>query len=1855
MTRARNSKKNSRTMRTGRASGLEDGFGTAGVVSAWKDAFGELEPRTLLSDVQGPIGGEPGDSLGSVSWHGSVVDVVRDSWIITFNDLLGVNQAVERANEVISTLGIRAQDVRAIGRGGYAVFTALDGFRESDVDRVLARVGGVRGVEPNTVYRPQAIPNDPLLSRQWGLLNTGQEVPPSSGNFGNFGADVGAAAAWDRTTGSEDVIVAVIDTGIDITHPDLVANIWRNPGEIAGDGIDNDGNGLVDDVTGYDFGDGDTNPNDPVGHGTEIAGIIGAVGNNNVGVSGVAWNVKLLPLKVARASIGNAIALDAVIAAHDYATALIENQGQNIVASNNSYGELMAQGAQAAEEAAIRRFTDAGATFITAAGNQAENLDTGAVFYPASYKAFNSSIIVVGATNNRDELSLTSNFGRTTVDIAAPGDLIFTTTRGGGFDFGTNAASTSYSAAFVTGAVALLKTSKPNASTDEIRRAIVRGADLVPALQNVVAAGGRLNIDAALRNISIAGPTVTGIFPGAVASNVTSIVVSFSESVLSPVLASAVTLLRSGGDGIFGNGNDSAITITQPMISLVGNVLSVDLSGDFPGGLANDTYQLTLVASGIQDLDGNFLNGTTATPLPSDNEVYAFQVVTNSGAFEPNDTVTTGTPVVFSTSGQAVFENAQIGDGTQGSLDVDIYRFTLTGPGLIVAMVDARSLPLPSTLDSVLSLYDAASLVPMIPAPIANNDNFNGLDSRLEYFVPTGGTYYLVVSGFGNDDFDPRVAGSGSAGSVGDYRLTLDVSVDTSDPVSVNAAGLPLAIPDPVVGVPQTLSSSISVFDARRIQDLNVRMTLTHPFVSDLQVRLRHHIEGQDPVNDRVVSLVLARGGAGDDFVGTVFDDEAVTSVVNGAAPFTGSFRPEQTLNRFDGRQASGVWTLEVTDTRAPSVGTLVSWGLDFTLANNVFGPFELNDTVGLVTTPILNGVGAATRDAFIGDGAFGLRDVDLFRIIAPAGTTITATINVPANPGDPLEGPSSNRLDTVLRLFDASGNELVLDNREDTQNSSLSFVVDPGGIFFVGVSGASNTTYNILSGGSGTSTVATGNYRLTVQVAGGISNGSVISSAGVNGVMLGVNADGSIGVPTGSVPASASTQQPVGLALGQNEFVLNNGQASESFFGATYNGFSFQNSGPSGRSDLEVSVSDESDPANRRVVITGLFRDLRIQRTFSYGINDRFIAVDVTLTNTSLSDINDVAWVEAFNPQTGLNRATTVARTVNNVDNGTGRLVTASFVDNGFPGGLTIGLATGSLPAGLRATAAVQDLDSVRDPFQVLENSTPDPDTSGTDTGVEEDRLIALAFGTNPAERIGSNQSISFRYFILMGASVAEVNTAFATLDADAGTGHFVQDPQGSDPLRGYDPGTGTSSLPYAIYYPEGYANDRASTFLPIVNHGEAPARVVVIARYENGVRDQVLYDSATGDIDGDLLVDGTIAARTRTGLTITTPAKYADQTTLVRRDEPYSLEVRSSQPVAANLSHFDFGVSTGEAFTGTTNTTWTFGEGYFGEGVNDFVVFYNPNQSTIRVSLTIYPENGIPAFTVPALDLQGLRRGGWSLANLLAGTLPSGTPFGMRLVAQGPIVAALTHFDTNLQGGFGVLGTPGIGSTSGATPEGQLGISATSEFVTILNTNNTAANVTFTFFFQNGSAFRHEQVVPANRRGGFSVGSLVGFPIGQQAYSITYVSDVPVSMTLPSFARGEATGSEFSGQAASTWLFADGFRPLAGNQVTEYLRLFNPTTVPLTVEITMSFNDGGTETFRRTLAASAANEFDIHDFVTGFRRTEGSTPGIGSFYGLRVRASQPIVAYMAHFDSNFFGGFGTLGTPVGLVSQLG
>ena len=275
----------------------------------------------------------------------------------------------------------------------------------------LERRPGVVYAEPDWRREAFATPNDPLFPQQWSLLNSGQEVFKRQGTPG---ADIHATPAWDVETGSPSVRVAVVDTGISLTHPDLVQNLWTNPGEIAGNGLDDDGNGYVDDVHGWDFTSNDSDPSDTIdpdeGHGTHIAGIIGAAANNGIGIAGINWATSLMAVRTPLDLVGE-------VAAFKYA----RDNGARVV--NYSAGSAQYS---PTERAAIEAAPNV--LFVVAAGNDHQNTDADPV-YPCSYPSLN--IICVGATNQDDALSEFSNFGPATVDLAAPGENILSTFPGG--------------------------------------------------------------------------------------------------------------------------------------------------------------------------------------------------------------------------------------------------------------------------------------------------------------------------------------------------------------------------------------------------------------------------------------------------------------------------------------------------------------------------------------------------------------------------------------------------------------------------------------------------------------------------------------------------------------------------------------------------------------------------------------------------------------------------------------------------------------------------------------------------------------------------------------------------------------------------------------------------------------------------------------------------------------------------------------------------------------------------------------------------------------------------------------------------------------------------------------------------------------------------------------------------------------------------------------------------------------------------------------------------------------------------------------------------------------------------------
>ena len=343
----------------------------------------------------------------------AIVTFKRTATLTTAKDILA-KHALQFSNHFVELSAHRGQHMGLVRTKGR---TTLRLIAELKADP------SVETAEPNYLRWTSAQPNDTLFNSLWALRNTGQTVNGTAqavnGTTGTSGDDIKFAAAWRlaRPTAAQ-VVVGVIDTGVTLTHPDLLPNFWTNPGEIAGNGVDDDANGYVDDLHGCDFVGHTGNPTDSGYHGTHVSGTIAAAGNNHLGVVGIDYQARIMALKVS--SDGNTIDSAAEIAALQYAT-LMKGRGVNIVALNASFG---GGGSTSAESAAIQAAGNAGIIFVAAAGNESSNNDT-TLTYPASYRLPN--MIVVAASDQNDALATFSNYGATTVDLAAPGVNILST------------------------------------------------------------------------------------------------------------------------------------------------------------------------------------------------------------------------------------------------------------------------------------------------------------------------------------------------------------------------------------------------------------------------------------------------------------------------------------------------------------------------------------------------------------------------------------------------------------------------------------------------------------------------------------------------------------------------------------------------------------------------------------------------------------------------------------------------------------------------------------------------------------------------------------------------------------------------------------------------------------------------------------------------------------------------------------------------------------------------------------------------------------------------------------------------------------------------------------------------------------------------------------------------------------------------------------------------------------------------------------------------------------------------------------------------------------------------------------
>ena len=644
---------------------------------------------------------------------------------------------VERTGPSAANIGpsrrsLRETAERRVGVRQRRTFNQLPGiavlhFDESqpvgDVIAELEATGLYESVEIDRAVRPLATPNDPAFTNGslWGLHNTGQ-------SNGTNDADIDAPEGWDIRREAPNVIVAVIDSGIRLNHQDLKGNLWINPNEIAGDGKDNDGNGYIDDVHGINAITNSGVPADDRGHGSHVAGTIGAVGNNGIGSTGIAWRVKMMALKFLPAE-GEGSTADE-IECINYAIA----NGAHII--NASFGSDVSLNA---ELAAIRRARDAGIIFVAAAGNDGLDNDVSRS-YPANYALEN--IVSVAASTRTDTLAYFSNFGSGAVDLAAPGEAIYSTTSDSDSAYDLNQ-GTSMAAPHVSGVLALLRAEYPAESYRQLINRLLRGVERVPGLDGRVQTSGRLNLARALSTTSnrpfnddfasrasIAGANVrvrndnTGATSEATEP-------AHANNTGSTTLWWEWTAPMSSR--VFVDTLDSAYDTVLAVYtgSTLGSLTEVASNDNIPEGTAS---RVTL----------NTTAGTRYQIAVAGKSGLSGLTIVNIGSVPENDdfadaTEVTGASVkVDGTTRNASKEAGETNHGGPGSRSV-WYRWTAPASGTYQAAAFATE------INTLLAVYRGASLASLTQLDANDNPVSGNSDALVTFEATAGTTYHFAV------------------------------------------------------------------------------------------------------------------------------------------------------------------------------------------------------------------------------------------------------------------------------------------------------------------------------------------------------------------------------------------------------------------------------------------------------------------------------------------------------------------------------------------------------------------------------------------------------------------------------------------------------------------------------------------------------------------------------------------------------------------------------------------------------------------------------------------------------------------------------------------------------------------------------------------------------------------------------------------------------------------------------------------------------------------------------------------------------------------------------------------------------
>ena len=394
-------------------------------------------------------------------------NLVEDEFILGFDATSGRSEKIAYSLD----LGLQTLKLNSVSQTVHA-----KGKLNQLAAKKLLASGQVKFIEPNYLFRAFRQPEDPLYPEQWASNNTTTNI------------DLDLQEAWEQTTGDREIVVALVDSGIEYTHPDLKNNLWLNTREIPKNGKDDDGNGIVDDIYGFNSISEDGQVFDELGHGTHCAGIIGAEGDNSLGVSGVNWQVKLMALKFMNDS-GVGTTQDA-IEAIEYALKM-KAEGVNIRVINSSWGGYFHS--QALENV-IRAANDAGILFVAAAGNFGSNNDSNPI-YPASYQIDN--IISVGAIDKEGNLASFSNYGESSVDLAAPGVEILSTEKGNTYSFRSG---TSMAAPYVSGVAALLAAKEPILTAGQLKSRLLNTTKTLATLDTLVRTAGMISASGVIDN-----------------------------------------------------------------------------------------------------------------------------------------------------------------------------------------------------------------------------------------------------------------------------------------------------------------------------------------------------------------------------------------------------------------------------------------------------------------------------------------------------------------------------------------------------------------------------------------------------------------------------------------------------------------------------------------------------------------------------------------------------------------------------------------------------------------------------------------------------------------------------------------------------------------------------------------------------------------------------------------------------------------------------------------------------------------------------------------------------------------------------------------------------------------------------------------------------------------------------------------------------------------------------------------------------------------------------------------------------------------------------------------------------------